>query len=77
MSNMPARASSVCQMACVRLVSRHADSGIEEELAERFGIYITPDVYERFGCVDEGPERGESVRSYARDDARSNFEQER
>lgn len=36
----------------------HADSGIEEELAERFGIYITPDVYERFGCVGEGPSAG-------------------
>lgn len=55
----------------------HADSGIEEELAERFGIYLTPDVYERFGCVDEGPERGESVRSYARDDAREISSQER
>ena len=56
---------------------RACDSGIEEELAERFGIYITPDVYERFGCVDEGPERGESVRSYARDDAREISSQER
>lgn len=36
----------------------HADSGVEEELAERFGIYITPDVYERFGCVGEGPSAG-------------------
>lgn len=55
----------------------HADSGVEEELAERFGIYITPDVYERFGCVGEGPERGESVRLDARDAIREISSQER
>lgn len=55
----------------------HADSGIEEELAERFGIYITPDVYERFGCVGEGSERGESVRLDARDAIREISSQER
>lgn len=30
----------------------HADLGIEGELAERFGIYITRDAYERFGRID-------------------------
>ena len=50
---------------------------VEEELAERFGIYITPDVYERFGCVGEGPERGESVRLDARDAIREISSQER
>lgn len=31
----------------------HADLGIENELAERFGIYITRDAYEQFGHIDE------------------------
>lgn len=39
----------------------HADLGIESELAERFGIYITPDAYEQFGCAGDAPDRGESV----------------
>ena len=34
----------------------HADSGIEEELAERFGIYITQDSYEQFGRDSDGLE---------------------
>ena len=55
----------------------HADSSIEEELAERFGIYITPDAYERFGCVGEVLERGKFVRLEARVDAREISSQER
>lgn len=39
----------------------HADLGIEGELAERFGIYITPDAYERFGRCGDAPESCESV----------------
>lgn len=39
----------------------HADLGIESELAERFGIYITPDAYEQFGRAGDAPDRGESV----------------
>lgn len=30
----------------------HSDLGIENELAERFGIYITRDAYEQFGHID-------------------------
>lgn len=33
-----------------------ADLGIEEELAERFGIYITQDSYEQFGRDSDGLE---------------------
>ena len=40
----------------------HADLGIEGELAERFGIYITCDVYERFGRSGDAPDCSESVR---------------
>lgn len=43
--------------ACVE----HADLGIESELAERFGIYTTPDAYEQFGRAGDAPDRGESV----------------
>lgn len=39
----------------------HADLGIEGELAERFGIYITPDMYEQFGREDSEPASVESV----------------
>ena len=39
----------------------HADLGIESELAELFGIYITPDAYEQFGRTGDAPDRGESV----------------
>lgn len=39
----------------------HADLGIENELAERFGIYITCDAYEQFGRAVDAPENGESV----------------
>lgn len=39
----------------------HADLGIESELAERFGIYITTDAYEQFGRCGDAPESWESV----------------
>lgn len=39
----------------------HADLGIEGELAERFGIYITCDAYEQYGHAGEAPESCESV----------------
>lgn len=39
----------------------HAGLGIEDELAERFGIYITPDAYEQFGRCGDTPESCESV----------------
>ena len=43
----------------------HAGLGIEEELAERFGIYITPDMYEQFGREDG---RSVSVEPVCRDE---------
>ena len=39
----------------------HADMGIEGELAEHFGIYITCDAYEQFGRAGDAPENRESV----------------
>ena len=39
----------------------HADLGIESELAERFGIYITPDAYEQFGRAGDISDCSESV----------------
>lgn len=39
----------------------HAGLGIESELAERFGIYITCDAYEQYGHAGEVPESCESV----------------
>lgn len=39
----------------------HADLGIEGELAERFGIYITPDAYEQFGRAGDMSGCSESV----------------
>lgn len=44
----------------------HADLGIEDELADRFGIYITPDAYERFGHTGDAPDCGDSARLGAR-----------
>lgn len=43
----------------------HAGLGIEEELAECFGIYITPEAYERFGREDG---RSVSVEPVCRDE---------
>lgn len=45
----------------------HAGLGIENELAERFGIYITPDAYEQYGRGGDAPERCESVPLGVRD----------
>lgn len=45
----------------------HAGLGIESELAERFGIYITPDAYERSGRTGDPLDYGESVQPGARD----------
>ncbi|MEQ2952707.1 hypothetical protein [Collinsella sp. CLA-AA-H302] len=45
----------------------HADLGIEGELAERFGIFITLDAYERFGHAGDPLDHGESVQPDARD----------
>ena len=39
----------------------HAGLGIESELAEYFGIYITPDAFEQFGRCGDAPESCESV----------------
>ena len=45
----------------------HADLGIESELAERFGIYITPEAYERFGGAEDEPGSREAVQVGTRD----------
>lgn len=44
----------------------HAGLGIESELAERFGIYITPAAYERFVRAEDALESRESVQLGAR-----------
>lgn len=44
----------------------HADLGIESELAERFGIYITPDAYERFGSIEGRTDSRDSIQSDTR-----------
>ena len=44
----------------------HAGLGIEGELAEHFGIYITPDAYERFGGAEDEPGSREAVQAGAR-----------
>lgn len=44
----------------------HADLGIESELAERFGIYITPDAYEQFGSIDGRTDSRDSIQSDTR-----------
>lgn len=41
----------------------HADLGIESELAERFGIYITPDAYEQFGSIEGRTDSRDSIQS--------------
>lgn len=48
----------------------HAGLGIENELAERFGIYITPDVYEQFARCGDVPEGCESVQLRVRNSDR-------
>jgi len=44
----------------------HAGLGIEGELAERYGIYITPDAYERFGSIDGRTDSRDSIQSDTR-----------
>lgn len=44
----------------------HADLGIESELAERFGIYITPDAYEQFGSIEGRTDSRDSIQSDTR-----------
>lgn len=44
----------------------HADLGIESELAERFGIYITRDAYERFGSIEGRTDSRDSIQSDTR-----------
>lgn len=39
----------------------HADLGIENELAERFGIYITRDAFEQFGHIGERADSRDSI----------------
>lgn len=41
----------------------HADLGIENELAERFGIYITRDAFEQFGHIGERADSRDSIQS--------------
>ena len=41
----------------------HANLGIENELAERFGIYITRDAYEQFGHIDGRAESRDCIQS--------------
>lgn len=48
----------------------HAGLGIENELAERFGIYITPDAYEQFARCGDVPEGCESVQLRVRNSDR-------
>lgn len=44
----------------------HADLGIENELAERFGIYITRDAFELFGHIGERADSRDSIQSDTR-----------
>lgn len=44
----------------------HADLGIESELAERFGIYITRDAYEQFGSIEGRNDSRDSIQSDTR-----------
>lgn len=44
----------------------HADLGIENELAERFGIYITRDAFEQFGHIGERAASRDSIQSDTR-----------
>lgn len=44
----------------------HANLGIENELAERFGIYITRDAFEQFGHIGERAASRDSIQSDTR-----------
>lgn len=44
----------------------HANLGIENELAERFGIYITRDAFEQFGHIGEQAASRDSIQSDTR-----------
>lgn len=44
----------------------HAGLGIEGELAERFGIYITRDAFEQFGHIGERADSRDSIQSDTR-----------
>lgn len=44
----------------------HAALGIENELAERFGIYITRDAFEQFGHIGERADSRDSIQSDTR-----------
>lgn len=44
----------------------HADLGIESELAQRFGIYITRDAYEQFGSIEGRTDSRDSIQSDTR-----------
>lgn len=44
----------------------HANLGIENELAERFGIYITRDAFEQFGNIGEQAASRDSIQSDTR-----------
>lgn len=44
----------------------HANLGIENELAERFGIYVTRDAYERFGGIEGRTDSRDSIQSDTR-----------
>lgn len=62
------RAGELCLPDGVCAVGvEHAGLGIEGELAEHFGIYITPDAYERFGGAEDESGSREAVQAGARD----------
>ena len=44
----------------------HANLGIENELAERFGIYITCNAFEQFGHIDGRDDSRDSIQSDTR-----------
>lgn len=44
----------------------HANLGIENELAERFGIYITRNAFEQFGHIDGRDDSRDSIQSDTR-----------
>lgn len=44
----------------------HANLGIENELAERFGIYVTRNAFEQFGHIDGRDDSRDSIQSDTR-----------